>query len=193
MSENLCVDLCCGWGGFSEAFVKAGWEVIRIDIERKFKPTIIADVNHLPLKLGLKPKICVASPPCERFSIANRRFPKKGIKKALEIVGACLEAFVELETKYWVLENPKGRLRWFLGSPTQSIHLSNYGGKYMKPTDLWGNVELPMLTKVLPYEPSWSSTKNNGNGSTGLLRLRDPSKRALMPYGLSQAILEVIT
>ena len=96
----------------------------------------------------------MASPPCERFSIANRRFPKKGIKKALEIVGACLEAMVELETKYWVLENPKGRLRWFLGKPSHTIHLSNYGGKYMKPTDLWGNVELPMLTKVLPYEPS---------------------------------------
>ena len=31
MIENLCIDLCSGWGGFSEAFVKAGWNVVRIE------------------------------------------------------------------------------------------------------------------------------------------------------------------
>jgi hypothetical protein len=51
-------------------------------------------------------------------------FPKKGIKKALEIVGACLEIIAEYRPKSWVLENPKGRLRWFLGNSTATIDLS---------------------------------------------------------------------
>lgn len=182
---NLIIDLCCGLGGFTEAFQRHGFEVIRIDIKREFKPTIIADVRKLPVKNSLKPLFMAASPPCERFSIANRRFPKKGIREALEIVGACLESFVDLETKYWLLENPKGRLRWFLGKPKQSIALSNYGGKYMKPTDLWGNVQLPLINKIMPYEPSWSSNK-------GKNRLNKASQRAKLPFDLSETIYRCI-
>lgn len=183
---NICIDLCSGLGGLSENFKQnKDWLTIRVDINRKFKPDIIADVRKLPVKNGLKPDIVVASPPCERFSIANRRFPKKGIKAALEVVGACLESIVDLEAKYWVLENPKGRLRWFLGKPKQTISLSNYGAKYKKPTDLWGNIQLPFVNAILPYEPSWSS--NDGKN-----RLFKPEERAKMPIGLSIALFETV-
>jgi hypothetical protein len=119
-------------------------------------------------------------------------FPKVGVKKALEVVGSVFEIIARVRPKNWIVENPKGRLRWFIGNPTSSIRLSDYGSRYMKPTDLWHNLNFEPLVEQRPYEPSWSSTKNAGKGSTGLLRLRDPAKRAEMPLGLSQAILHAI-
>lgn len=196
--KPLVVDICSGYGNFSEPFIQAEWEVIRFDYSEKFKDvpfTIIQDVtkiNEVLAKIPRKPDCIVAGPPCERFSIANRMFPKKGIMKALEVVGAVYEIIAELRPKYWIVENPRGRLRWFLGSPNSTVSLSDYGGKYKKPTDLWHNFELPMVKGIMPFEPSWSSTKNCGKGSTGLLRLREPAKRAQLPLGLGEAILQVI-
>ena len=197
--RKLCIDLCSGFGLFSEPFLKAGWKVIRIDNDEKFLRvpfTHICDVRDM-VKLKLivnvkEPTVIVASPPCERFSLANRMFPKKGIRQALDMVGAVYEVIAEFRPKYWIVENPKGRLRWFLGKPNSTVSLSDYGGKYKKPTDLWHNFPLPLVKAEMPFEPSWSSIRNQGKGSTGLLRLRDPAKRAMLPLGLGEAILTVI-
>ena len=56
-TKKLCIDLCSGLGGFSQAFRDdPAWEVITVDINPKFKPTIVADVCNLPLfAFGCKP------------------------------------------------------------------------------------------------------------------------------------------
>ena len=192
---RVCVDLCSGYGCFSEPFLQNKWIVYRFDINPKFNnipctyTLDVRDTEAVKFYIVQKPvTLVVSSPPCERWSIANRLWPKKGIREAFDIVGAVYELIAELRPKFWIVENPKGRLRWFLGKPNSAISLSNYGGKYKKPTDLWHNFPLPMVKAEMPYEPSWSSTKNQGKGSTGLLRLRDPAKRAMLPYGLGEAI-----
>ena len=191
---KLCIDLCSGLGGFSGAFrERKDWEVLAIDIDPDMPCDIVADVRYLPLRSDIKPRVVLASPPCERFSIANRSWPQKGIGKALEIVGACLEAIVDLKPDYWALENPKGRLRWFLGPPPHSVRLSDYGydkavsgGKWrkaIKPTDIWGNIPFSMLDA--------ERTPVIVKGETGFTKL-SRAKRAEMPYGLSKAILEAV-
>jgi len=183
LKKKLCVDLCSGYGGFSQAFENdPEWEVVRIDVNPKFRPTIVADVRYLPLREDLRPELLVASPPCEHFSIANPRFPRKGIKHALEVVGACLEAVAILKPKYWLLENPRGRLRWFLGKPRQTVHLCNYGAPWRKPTDLWGNVTLPMVQ----YERT-PVTDNLSN------ICHDPARRAFLPRKFSEAVKQAVT
>jgi site-specific DNA-cytosine methylase len=200
---KLIIDLCAGLGGFSRAFKNdSEWEVITLEIEKKFKPTILADVRHLPLRPNLQPDCLLASPPCERFSIACRTWPKMGLMKAMEIVGACFEAVAYLKPKKWLVENPMGRLRWFLGKPPMTVRLVDYGAPYEKKTDLWGNIILPMLLekkeakfwvlqegtmhKNQVSKPTVNyfihGTSGSGNGK---------AKRAEMPFGLSQAILEV--
>jgi len=197
--KKTVLDLCSGLGGFSQPFIDVGWDVVRIDNNPKFKDvpnTFIGDIRDLDfvysLVRGKQLLLIVASPPCERFSIANRMFPKKGIREALDIIGSIYEIIAELRPRYWIVENPRGRLRWFLGKPNSTIHLSDYGGKYMKPTDLWHNFKFGLIEGKKQYEPSRTSIKNQGKGSTGLLRLRDPSKRALLPYGLGESILKII-
>lgn len=188
-ASKLCVDLCSGLGGFSQAFVKANWEVVTIDIQKKFKPTIQADVRYLPLKENLEPDVLLASPPCQRFSVACPQWPKKGIMEAFQVVGACFEAVVLLKPKRWLIENPRGRLRWFLGKPRQTVRYSDYDLKYKinKVTDFWGNIPLPMVKgerriKVGHVSKGWA-----------YIISRDRAKRSFIPFGVSVAILEGVT
>jgi len=192
--NKLCMDLCSGKGGFSQAFVQAGWQVITVDIEAKFKPTVIADITKIDWEQFKRdylhdesPDVLLESPPCERFSIACPQWPKLGIKKAMEIVGACLEAVVILKPKYWLLENPRGRLRWFLGKPGKTIRYSDYDleTKAEKLTDFWGNIPLPMVKherflNVGHVEKHWFATYVSTS----------PSERAKIPLGVSQAVLQ---
>jgi hypothetical protein len=184
---KLCIDLCTGEHGGSQAFTE--YEVVSIDIERKFKPTIIADVNHLPLRKKLGPDVLLMWPPCDQFNLMSNQWPKVGIKDALTLVGSCLEAVNYLQPKKWLLENPKGRLRWFLGKPTQTIYYSDYDFNYkaQKPTDLWGNIHLPM-----PKGVRRPRTKLNGKHTPNFYKSygSNPAENAKVPMGVSQAILE---
>ena len=149
---RLCIDLCSGLGGFSQAFMDAGWEVITVDIEPKFKPTIRADITKLTAseieaktKLGsfkaYEGILVLASPPCTAFSLAAMNgWPRKGIRLGLEIVGAVMELIAEIQPTYWVLENPRAHLRKFLGIPQTTVFYSDFFHSFPKPTDLWGNV-----------------------------------------------------
>lgn len=185
----MIIDLCCGLKGFSQAFPQD--EVVTIDIERKFKPSIIADVRYLPLKENLQPELLLMSPPCERNSIACPQWPKKGIRQSLDIVGACLETVIFLKPKYWLLENPKGRLRWFIGKPKQTINYSDFDMNYraIKPTDLWGNLPLPMVKfqrplKVGHVEKGWFRRGWNWD-----IPRED---RSAIPLGVSLAVAEAV-
>ena len=83
---KLVIDLCAGLGGFSQAFLDdPAYEVVTVELNKKQKPTICADVRYLPLKKGLEPVALLASPPCNHFSLACLQFPRVGVKQALEI------------------------------------------------------------------------------------------------------------
>lgn len=189
---RLCVDLCSGKGGFSQSFKEhLDWNIITVDIERKFKPTIIADVCYLPLRDNLEPSVLLASPPCQRFSVACPEWPKVGIMKAMMMVGACFEAVARLKPKRWLIENPRGRLRWFIGKPRQTIRYSDYDFKYKvnKVTDFWGNIPFPMVKaerkiKVGHVEKGWFRRGFNYDLP------RDRSRRSIIPKGVSEAVYE---
>jgi site-specific DNA-cytosine methylase len=144
----LIIDLCSGYGG---ATLESKDDVIRIDLNREVKPTIHADVRHLPLIPQLKPDKLWMSPPCTYLSHA--RPIRQGIRANLDVVGACLEAVHYLEPKLWILENPNGRLRYFLGPPTLSIRYKAYDLKN-KSTDLWSNNKKSLKRAFIPKEVS---------------------------------------
>ena len=189
--KKLIIDLCAGLGGFSQAFKNdPKYEVITIDIQKKFKPTIIADVCNLPLKDNLKPLALLASPDCRFFSLACTQFPRVGIMKALEMVGACFEAVARLKPKQYLIENPRARLRHIIGKPKQTIFYSDYGYKTQKPTDLWGNIFLPMVKhqRRTINQPNLTSLQRLHLHSYIIPKKR--SERAKIPLGVSKAVKE---
>lgn len=196
-AKRLCIDLCSGKEGFSQAF-KDNYEVVTLDIEKKFKPTICADVRCLPFKENLEPDVLLASPPCQHFSVACWTFPRKGIMEAMQLAGACFEAVAYLKPKKWLIENPRGRLRQLTPKkPNMTIFYSDFDKDYpaQKPTDLWGNIPLSLVKHVRrphPFEGITDPAERHHQWGRKYVQClgKTPADRAKVPMGVSQAVLE---
>lgn len=199
---KVCVDLFSGLGGSSEAFVKAGWEVVRIDVERRFRPTIQADAAHLPLISKLRPRVILLSPPCHAFSVASLRIywrrgrPNAEAWRQRELTMAAIREAQDLKPDYWILENPLGMMKYVLGPPVRKITLCQYGARWKKPTGLWGNVPPSFRARRCRngdpcHEAAPRGVKGRGKGVQG--SARKPEERAKLPFGLSKEFLRAVS
>lgn len=89
----------------------------------------------------------IMQPPCtELCSSGALHWKRKGQAKlldALAIVDACLRTVAIYRPRWWVLENPVGRLSTYLGAPRNTYNPTEYGEPYDKRTCLWGNFIMP--------------------------------------------------
>mgnify|MGYP003645343044 CR=1 FL=1 len=138
------LDLCSGLGGFSEAFVAAGHEVLRIE-----NNPLLADVPHTdiidifdvrdlledvaeenPDPFFHDIDIVLFSPPCYEFSLAydaprvkhQREFPNVPWEPSMDILECGMEIIKMLNPKWHIVENVRGAIKYFkedLGSPRQ--------------------------------------------------------------------------
>lgn len=166
-----------------------------MDIERKFRPTICADVRHLPLRDDVIFDVALASPPCNCFSIAGvwrhwkpGKIPNPETVIAINLIQDTLD-WMKCHARKYLLENPMGmaRDRIVLGKPYMTLNLSDYGTKWKKRTDFWGNIILPLIEA----RRGWEKTPKGSN--LGVAAVRDPAKRALLPFKLSETILEAVS
>ena len=84
-NKPLCVDLFCGLGGWSSAFIEEGYECIGYDIEAHDYGTggypgtlILRDVRSITGEECKDAAVIVASPPCQAYSY--RAMPWKRAK-----------------------------------------------------------------------------------------------------------------
>jgi len=199
MGEVL--DLFAGLGGFSQAFEASDrWNVTTVDIEERFETDIQADV--LDLRPGDLPDadVILASPPCTFFSTAGNhdswdgeRPTSAGARESIALVYHTLGLIHAINPDYWLLENPRGRLRWFLGKPTGTVTYCQYGTEYMKPTDLWGR-HPPGLSYKSCSAGADCHVSNTENDGTEAIQSMPPGvdERAKVPAELSQSIREAI-
>jgi len=211
------LDLFSGLGGWSEAFKKRGHNVITIDNNPRFNPDICKDImelrpNYFTDDLGNKVRfdIILASPPCNCFSVASvyrhwdkdTKLPKdQETKDAIKLIGHTINLILNLQPRWWILENPRGMLRRVLGVPPVTTYFASWAtekeidlrrmairdyrpkGRTKKPTDLWG---------VIPKRIKWKEPKEwlaaPRGTSRGTQGLKDAALRAKIPYGLSEAV-----
>lgn len=136
------LDLFSGLGGFSEAFLKSGDEVCRVEnnpLLAEVPETTIQDVKDMRNRLRRferdgqpirKIDLVLASPPCLEFSlaysaprsIANRE--GKEWNPSLELLEITLEIIKIIQPRWWVIENVMGSQRYFerLGLIPHQIH-----------------------------------------------------------------------
>lgn len=211
--RKVCLDLFCGLGGFSAAFEDSDeWEVVTVDIEERFGPDVCADVLDLrPADLleaigldrgDIDVLVILASPPCTVFSTAGNHdlwdFDTKQpvaepAREHVALAHHTVGLIRALAPDFWFLENPQGRLRWFLGRPAGSVTYCQYGRDYMKRTDLWGDHPPGFeYRKCKRNRPCHS--KNVEYDGTSAVRVLgdDPAERALVPYELSESILDAV-
>ena len=202
MTDYRVLDLFCGLGGFSQAFDESErWSVTTVDIEDRFDPDITADVFELrPSDFEQEFDVVLASPPCTQFSIAAEWHGHWGgegspqTPAAADSVGLLYHTIGlirGLAPDYWLLENPRGHMRRFLGTPTGFVTYCQYGEVYQKPTDLWGNHPPMAYHDCSPGDDchvASESRDQQGDDHPGNALPRDPAERAKVPQELSEQI-----
>lgn len=172
------LDLCSGLGGASQPAVDRGWRVIRVDIDPRFKPDIVADVRALP-PLIMQPDVLWVSPPCIEFARLAMPWQRKRHPKLVEtgpdlsIAKAARAAIDFFKPRWWVIENTIHSRKWLiplLGHPTH-----NAGGHYF-----WAHIPtlLPDVQRK-PKESYWPSEDRQ-------------ALRAKIPYEIGEAICRAV-
>ena len=197
-NRRTVLDLFCGLGGFSAAFEDSDdWDVVTVDIEERFSPTIQVDVLDLRPSDLPDPDLILASPPCTHFSIANQPNPhwdgdeptspevRESITLTFHTVGL-IRAFAP---DYWFLENPlQGKMRTLLGRPPASVTYCQYGFDWQKPTGLWGEHPPMTFRRCSPGADCHQAAGSGFDSGPEGTHIRDPAERSKVPYDLSESI-----
>lgn len=148
------LDLFAGLRGWSDPWKERGHEVITLDNDPSFGSDLTVDMAEFSQDIdryldGWRPDVILASPPCEAFSVMTigRNWTREHEPKtdkarlALELVGHTVYAIHWLRPRFFVIENPRAKLRKL--EPVQhldrvTVTYCQYGEPFMKPTDLWG-------------------------------------------------------
>jgi len=193
------LDLCSGLGGFSEAFVTAGHEVIRIEDNYLLK-----DVPHTTLMCIFKLRdwiednlgkirssnvatlgkidLILFSPPCYEFSLAfdapraihARESPGIPYEPSMDILECGMEIIELLKPRYWIIENVRGASPYFSQLLGRSRQIND---AYF----FWGNFP--------SFVPATFPSKAEKDERWNPLRA---NVRGKVPIEISEALLEAI-
>jgi len=192
------LDLFSGLGGWSEAFLNHGCDVIRVEnnpllenvANTQLKCVLelrdyLQDCHDRGLKIQ-KPDVILASPPCFYFSnaysapkaIYYRKYGETDTyDPPMELLEATLDIIKLCKPKFWVIENVVGSIKYFepyLGKPKQKL------GSFV----LWGKFPSISIQAKIP-------TKAEKDKRHSPLRSNHRAKIPLViSMGLLTAILE---
>lgn len=198
---KVFIDLFCGLGGASAAFRQhRKWKVIAIDNNPELIPhvhgMILADVHQVNQtytiieRLLLEHRheithiVCWLSPPCTDFSLANPNRPLDpdmtllldGMKIRNMIGSFSFEHGIDFK---WAVENVKGAIDYF------NEELEMLWHQRVGPMFLWGTI--PWIDFIDAKDREF----RKGDSNKGSRALR-PNLRALVPFPLSQSLLDAL-
>ncbi len=181
------ISLCDYSGNWAKPYKDNGFDVIQVELLldqdiRLFKK-IKDDVYGI-----------LAAPPCTEFAGSGARWWKNKNPQLLfdniALVDACFRIIVVHNPKFWVLENPVGRLVHWIGKPKYIFNPCDYGDAYTKKTCLWGKFNIP---KKNPVDPKFI-VMPNGKRMSALHYFGSPktrsTKRGITPMGFAKAFYE---
>ena len=172
----LILDLCGGSGSWSKPYRDAGYRIEVIDPVRNGQDVRLMERISVPIH-GI-----LAAPPCTVWSYARNRYEPTEAEKlaSLSVVDACFRIIAAHKPKWWALENPRNKLRRYLGPARLEFYQWEYGDPGHKPTCIWGDFVAPVKHPRVRTKPSTYKTKQE-NAS--------PSD-AITPTGFARAFYE---
>jgi hypothetical protein len=169
------VDLFSGTRGWTQAMREEGHEVFSIDNDPRFTADAYLDLRSASAALEAipwRPDLIVASPMCASFSTmsmgkmwdyGHQAKPKHSTAQdGMSMVLAILRIIAVMAPEYWIIENPRGRLRsleLLEGVPRYTVWYCRLGMERAKPTDLFGVVPRSLNDRLM----SGDYTCHNGN------------------------------
>ena len=180
------LSLCDYSGAWSQPYVDAGYDVVRVDIKRG--PDIrLFEALPFPVRGVL------AAPPCTAFTNSGAQYWKAKDEggrtlEALALVDACMRIIAVHKPQWWALENLVGRLNRYLGPPRMAFDPCDYGDAYTKRTLLWGDFKEPL--KANRVEPERVSSQGSWLMKLGGSSERTKELRSVTPAGFARAFFE---
>jgi len=200
--DKIILDLCGGTGSWSKPYKENKYDVRVIDPQEWLED----DYGTGDVRLFKKPKENIygilAAPPCTHFSGSGARWwkdkGKEPLLEGLSIVDACLRIMFICKPTFWVLENPVGRLKHYIGDCKHTFQPYEYGDAYSKRTCLWGNFNMPEPTDVVePEMVEWVSKKGEKKRMSKIhydaFKLPENERarlRSMTPQGFAKAFYE---
>ena len=181
------IDLFSGLGGASEAFLKNGWDVVRIENNPVFCPggehyvpfTYCDDVLTLEIDDNAKGvEFLWASPPCYEFSTAYNSIRSTRARQGLDhqpdmtLINRTIELIDLIKPRYWAIENVVGASKYF--QPLLGKHRLLVGSAM-----LWGNFP------IIGFEALERAYKKKKGDLARWSDIR-ANERAKIPYWLSE-------
>jgi len=136
------------------------------------------------------------------FARTNAKVPRD-LKGGMDIVIGCLEIIWDCQCriesdaqhrsplKFWVLENPKAMLEWFLGTPVFEFDPCEFGDGYKKRTALWGYFIAPSKNPIQMPLDIIEKCRTNSVPLPKVEGLKtNQERRAITPSGFAQAFYE---
>lgn len=177
IQDRLILDLCGGTGAWSQPYKDAGYNV-KVITEPDW------DVRLFHYVKTKKVHGVLAAPPCDHFSGSGAQYweAKDEDGRTLEgiaVVDACIRTIFTAKPVWWCLENPIGRLKYWLGDPIMYFDPWEYGDPYTKRTCLWGRFNPPKRKPVTPVrsceQGSWLQKLGGTSEKTKRLRSMTPT------------------
>jgi hypothetical protein len=195
------LELFAGSCSFSNVAKEFGYETFTTDFKQFGQIDYVTDILEFDFSnLPFEPDIIWASPPCTYFSVASigKHWNKDNTPKTQEalhglaIVEKTNYIITELKPKYFIIENPRGKLRKLNKLPYKmdTVTYCQYGDKRMKPTDLWNNLDWKPRSMCKNGQPCHEAAPRGSK--TGTQGLKNNYERSKVPYELCKEILENI-
>jgi len=175
MKDKIILDLCGGTGAWSKPYADAGYDVRVVDLPQ--------DIRMMEFDPDLRVHGILCAPPCTIFSYARQRYglpTGNELRDALSVVDACLRTVMIYKPAWWALENPRNKLRRYLGEPRLVFKQWWYGDGQEKPTCLFGDFRFPKFDPGKRTKPSTFKTKKQNADK----------KDAITPPGFAKAFFQ---
>ena len=189
---GLILSLCDHSGNWSAPYKAAGYNVMQVDLK------LGGDVRLLK-KLDCPVHGILAAPVCTAFSGAGARHwaakeaeGNTQLLDGLALVDACLRIVGVHKPAWWVMENPVGRLKDWIGKYRHTFNPFEYAGwcntpeeqydnQYSKKTLLWGRFNIPEPKELSNIHGSKMWAKYGGKSE------RTKELRSVTPKGFAKA------
>lgn len=186
---KLIVSLCDYSGVWSEPYVRAGYDVIRVDLKH--------GVDVLTFEHPRQPHGVMAAPPCTCFCRPSARWWARqdaagDTERNVKVMRACLRLCSQASA-WWAMENPPGRHQRLipeLGRPAWQYQPWEYGDAWGKQTYIWGTARKPPVVSPVSPEPTRRTPNGKTQGRIAFMSSSWQAKREQTPAGFARAFYE---
>ena len=176
------LDLCGGTGAWSKPYADAGYDVRVITLPE----SDLLDEAVVKWCVDTKPYGILFAVECAPWCAAAARWWKVRTSDEIyyysRLLVKGLRVIMETAPKFWVIENPTGKMRGFLGDPDFKFDPCDFGDPYTKRTYLWGKFHAPIGTRVEPTRKNFIRDLPNGP--------ERKKRRSVTPAGFANAFFD---